>query len=80
MENIVDPPSYSCRGFESSYHFLFQCPKHTTIRNIYYQDEVLHYIVHGFLYGVETAADAENEILFIKDPKDLTNSKRTDIV
>lgn len=75
-KNIVDTPSCTCGEFESSYHFFFHCPKYTNIRNIYLQDEVLHYSVHDFLFGVETASDTENETLFIKVQNYIINSKR----
>ena len=36
-KNIIDNPNCLCREIESTYHYLFKCPKYTNQRNGLYR-------------------------------------------
>jgi hypothetical protein len=37
-KNIIDNPNCLCREIESTYHYLFKCPKYTRQRNSLYRN------------------------------------------
>ena len=72
-KNIINSPPCSCGSFESAYHFFFFIfPIYRHTRNICLSDVLQTHNTHKLLYGKETAADLENEALFLKVQK---NSK-----
>ena len=64
-KNIVPSPSCDCGDFESPYHFRFRCPRYTADRNTYLYDYLQTHSTHDLLHGKETAADEENQIMFL---------------
>ena len=60
-KNIVDSPSCLCVGFESSYHFLFVCTRHTAARNTYLPDNFHNYSTRDLLFGRYSKTDRQNE-------------------
>ena len=64
-KNIVPTPSCECGSFESPYHFLFQCPRYTAIRDTYLHNYLDSHTTREILYGKESATDLENEALFL---------------
>ncbi|MCG7879605.1 MAG: reverse transcriptase family protein, partial [Candidatus Thiodiazotropha endolucinida] len=75
-KNIVPSPSCECGAFESPYHFLFQCTKHSAIRNTYLNNYLHNHSTHELLYGKETSTDIENESLFLNVQEYILKSKR----
>ena len=65
-KNIVSTPSCQCGGFESPYHFFFQCPRYAAARNRFLPNDINRYNTHDFLFGIEGKTNRENEALFIK--------------
>ena len=47
-KNIVSTPSCQCGGFESPYHFFFQCPRYAAARNRFLPNDINRYNTHDF--------------------------------
>ena len=65
-KNIVSTPSCQCGGFESPYHFFFQCPRYAAARNRFLPNDINRYNTHDFSFGIEGKTNRKNEALFIK--------------
>lgn len=75
-KNIVPSPSCECGGFESTYHFFFQCPRYNVVRNTYLSNYIHTYTTYELLYGKGIASDAANESLFLNVQDYIVKSKR----
>ena len=75
-KNIVHSPTCSCGGFESTYHFFFQCPNYAVIRRRYLSNFLPTLNTNQVLYGITDASVVENEALFSQVQKLIIHSKR----
>ena len=75
-KNIVAEPSCQCGAFESSSHFLFDCPRHAAARARYLPNNLDDFTLHDLLFGMETKPNQENEDLFIQVQEFIVNSGR----
>ena len=75
-KNIIPSPTCSCRGFESIYHFFFQCPNYAVIRRRYLSIYLPTLNTNQVLYGIADASVVENEALFSQVQQFKIHSKR----
>ena len=54
IKNIIDNPNCLCGEIESTYHYLFKCPKYTRQRNIFFRK----------LFQLLNTRPSENLLLF----------------
>ena len=74
-KNIVPSPSCTCGGFESTYNFLFKCPKYSRTRNVLLPPNLLDFTTERLLFGRDMS-NTENEQLFIQVQNYIINTKR----
>ena len=53
-KNIVPSPSCSCVGFESAYHFFFQCPNYSEARRRYLPNNLNDIILTNYYMVYQT--------------------------
>lgn len=75
-KNIVDSPSCACGDFESSYHYLFICPKYANIRHTYLSSYLRTHNTHELLFGKENVSLHENEDMVLKVQEYIIKSRR----
>ena len=75
-KNIVPSPSCICGRFESTYHFLFECPKYSKTRNLLLPPNLLEFTTEHLLFGRDDMSNTENEQLFIQVQNYILNTKR----
>ena len=75
-KNIIESPSCSCGGFESSYHYLFTCPKYANHRNRHLPHNLQNYSTNDLLYGKENLSEHDNESLFLQVQEYIIKSGR----
>ena len=75
-KNIIAEPSCQCGAFESSCHFLFDCPRHAAVRARYLPNNIDDYTLHDLLFGMEAKTNQENEDLFVQVQDFIVNSGR----
>ena len=75
-KNIVPSPTCSCGGFESTYHFFFQCPNYAVTRRRYLSNYLPTLNTNQALYGIADASVVENEALFSQVQQFIIHSKR----
>lgn len=75
-KNIVESPSCLCGGFESAYHFLFVCPRHTRARHEHLPPNLHNYSTRDLLFGCTSKTDKQNEDIFLKVQDFIINSGR----
>ncbi|MEW8548405.1 MAG: reverse transcriptase family protein, partial [Candidatus Thiodiazotropha sp.] len=76
QKNIVPSPSCLCGGFESSYHFLFTCPRYSVARNLYLPSDLQNFTTHDLLFGKENNSIHANESLFLQVQEYIIKSGR----
>ena len=59
-KNIIPCSSCDCLGFESAYHFFFECPNYNVTRERYLEALLRN---HTLLFGKDTSTDEENEAI-----------------
>ena len=75
-KNIVSSPSCSCGGFESAYHFFFQCPNYSEVRRRHLPNNLNDYNTNQLLHGLQDASNIENEVLFTQVQDFIVHSRR----
>ena len=75
-KNIVPSPTCSCGGFESTYHFFFQCPNYAVTRRRDLSNYLPTLNTNQALYGIADASVVENEVLFSQVKQYIIHSKR----
>ena len=75
-KNIVPSPTCSCGGFESTYHFFFQCPNYAVTRRRYLSNYLPTLNTNQALYGIADTSVVENEVLFSQVQQFIIHSKR----
>ena len=75
-KNIVPSSSCSCGSYESTYHFFFQCPNYSQIRNRYLPNNLNDLNTNDLLHGKSNLTETENETLFSKVQDFILNSGR----
>ena len=67
-KNIVPSPSCSCGAYK--------CPNYTVIRNTILLNNLNNFNTNDLLYGLPTATDTENEVLFSQVQEFIIHSNR----
>ena len=62
-KNLVPEPTCQCGAFESSYHYLFVCPRYANVRERYLPENLNNYTTRDLLQGIQTNTVQENETL-----------------
>ena len=75
-KNIVPSPSCSCGGFESVYHFFFECPNYADIRTRYLPNNLKDLNTNQLLCGIPNATVTDNETLFCQVQEFIIRSRR----
>ena len=75
-KNIVPSPSCSCGGFESVYHFFFECPNYADIRTRYLPNNLKDLNTNQLLCGMPNATVTDNETLFCQVQEFIIRSRR----
>ena len=75
-KNTVPSSSCSCGSYESTYHFFFQCPNYSQIRNRYLPNNLNDLNTNDLLHGKSNLTETENETLFSKVQDFILNSGR----
>ena len=76
QENFVPSPSCLCCDFESSYHFLFICPRYTVARNLYLPNDLPSFTTHDLLFGKVNEPSNVNERFFLQVQEFIIKSGR----
>ena len=63
-------------SYESTYHFFFQCPNYSQIRNRYLPNNLNDLNTNDLLHGKSNLTETENETLFSKVQDFILNSGR----
>ena len=75
---LVPEPTCQCGAFESSYHYLFVCPRYANVRERYLPENLNNYTTRDLLQGVQTNTVQENETLLENVQKFIIKTGRFD--
>ena len=67
-----------CLPFESSYHYLFVCPRYANVRERYLPENLNNYTTRDLLQGVQTNTVQENGTLLENVQKFIIKTGRFD--
>ena len=62
-KKLVSEPTCQCGAFESSYQYLFVCPRYANVRERYLPENLNNYTTRDLLQGVQTNTVQENKTL-----------------
>ena len=75
-KTLYPVPRVPVGGFESAYHFFFQCPNYSEARRRHLPNNLNDYNTNQLLHGLPDASNTENEVLFTQVQDFIVHSKR----